>query len=373
MKKFLYVLLCLLLIAGIGGSAVLLAKNINSDTQIEQPDDSLGDVTPDDSDSGSGNSGNNNSGGNNGGNSSGSESEGTPTVPPVVEQQELVDPANVSQYIADGLNMVSGASIYLGEEEYEPSIRFTCNVTSAVKEAVDNDANKSLAFLIAPVEHFDSVNVNNYTYMDWVTALNNAGKTIIYSSLEESNFYANGDNYYVRFRLNNVMYKNINRNFVCMLVLATNSGNTTTYQYSKLPDGLTYRSNARSIAYVASAALNAHTLGLDSFSDEQVAKLKGYVNQSVDLANGLSEATDDGSMYAFNVSPTGPKTVSVGQTFKVDVEITPDVNVPVWYRSTDTSVVTVDDNGNVKALKAGTAVIGVYVAGEAFGITVTVS
>ena len=36
MKKFLYVLLCLLLIAGIGGSAVLLAKNINSDTQIEQ-------------------------------------------------------------------------------------------------------------------------------------------------------------------------------------------------------------------------------------------------------------------------------------------------------------------------------------------------
>ena len=373
MKKFLYVLLCLLLIAGIGGSAVLLAKNINSDTQIEQPDDSTGDVTPDDSDSGSGNSGNNNSSGNNGGNGSDSGDENTPTIPPVVEQQELVDPANVSQYIADGLNMVSGASIYLGEEEYEPSIRFTCNVTSAVKEAVDNDANKSLAFLIAPVEHFDSVNVNTYTYMDWVTALNNAGKTIIYSSLEESNFYANGDNYYVRFRLNNVMYKNINRNFVCMLVLATKSGNTTSYQYSKLPDGATYRSNARSIAYVASAALNAHTLGLETFSDEHVAKLKGYVNQSVDLANGLSEATDDGSMYAFNVSPTGPKTISVGQTFKVDVEITPDVNVPVWYRSTDTSVVTVDDNGNVKALKAGTAVIGVYVAGEAFGITVTVS
>ena len=373
MKKFLYVLLCLLLIAGIGGSAVLLAKNINSDTQIEQPDDSTGDVTPDDSDSGSGNSGNNNSSGNNGGNGSDSGDENTPTIPPVVEQQELVDPANVSQYIADGLNMVSGASIYLGEEEYEPSIRFTCNVTSAVKEAVDNDANKSLAFLIAPVEHFDSVNVNNYTYMDWVTALNNAGKTIIYSSLEESNFYANGDNYYVRFRLNNVMYKNINRNFVCMLVLATDSGNTTSYQYSKLPDGATYRSNARSIAYVASAALNAHTLGLETFSDEHVAKLKGYVNQSVDLANGLSEATDDGSMYAFNVSPTGPKTISVGQTFKVDVEITPDVNVPVWYRSTDTSVVTVDDSGNIKALKAGTAVIGVYVAGEAFGITVTVS
>ena len=163
------------------------------------------------------------------------------------------------------------------------------------------------------------------------------------------NFYANGDNYYVRFRLNNVMYKNINRNFVCMLVLATNSGNTTTYQYSKLPAGLTYRSNARSIAYVASAALNAHTLGLDNFSETELAKLKGYVNQSVDLANGLEASTNDGSMYAFTVSPTGPKTVSVGQTFKVDVEIVPDVNVPVWYRSTDTSVVTVDDQGTQRS------------------------
>ena len=36
MKKFLYVLLCLLLIAGIGGSAVLIAKNANNDKQIEQ-------------------------------------------------------------------------------------------------------------------------------------------------------------------------------------------------------------------------------------------------------------------------------------------------------------------------------------------------
>lgn len=373
MKKFLYVLLCLLLIAGIGGSAVLLAKNINSDTQIEQPDDSTGDVTPDDSDSGSGNSGNNNSGGNNGGNSSGSESEGTPTVPPVVEQQELVDPVNVSSYIADGLEMMSGAAIYLGEEEYEPAIRFTCNVSGEVKTEVDGDSNKELAFLIAPVEYFDKVNPNNYTYVDWVTAFENAGKTVIYSVLDESNYYENGDDYYVRFRLQNVLYKNMNRDFVCMVVLATTSGSTTTYKYSAYPTGVNYRSNARSIAYVASAALNANTLALDSFSDEQVAKLKDYVNQSVDLANGLSEATDDGSMYAFNVSPTGPKTISVGQTFKVDVEITPDVNVPVWYRSTDTSIVTVDDNGNVKALKAGTAVIGVYVAGEAFGITVTVS
>jgi uncharacterized protein YjdB len=74
------------------------------------------------------------------------------------------------------------------------------------------------------------------------------------------------------------------------------------------------------------------------------------------------------------VSPTGPKTVSVGETFKVEVSYFPEnVNYPIWYRSTDTSILTVDDQGNVTALKAGTAVIGVYIAGETYGITVTVS
>lgn len=368
MKKFLYVLLCLLLIAGIGGSAVLLAKNINSDTQIEQPN---GDSTQDDSldDSSTGDGGNHNDSSSqkpDGGNTDNGEEE--------KPNNELVANPAEEFYTEEGLEMWSGASIYLGEEEYEPAIRFTGTVSSAIKEQVDSsDGKRRLAFLIAPVEYFDAVNDSNYTYMDWITAFNNRGKTYIYSVLEEDNYYENGDGYMVRFRLQNVMYKNINRNFVCMIVLATNSGNTTSYRYSTFPEGVTYRSNARSVSYVASAALNAHTLGLETFSDEHVAKLKGYVNQSVDLANGLSETTNDGSMYAFTVSPAGPKTISVGQTFKVDVELAPDVNVPVWYRSTDTSVVTVDDNGNVKALKAGTAVIGVYVAGEAFGITVTVS
>ena len=120
--------------------------------------------------------------------------------------------------------------------------------------------------------------------------------------------------------------------------------------------------------------MNAHALGMETFTDDNLARLKGYINQAVDLANGLEEPTDDGSKVILSVSPTGPKTVSVGQTFKVEATYSPEsINLPIWYRSTDTSILTVDDQGNVKALKAGTAVIGVYVAGETFGITVTVS
>ena len=358
MKKILTIILAILLCAGVGGLAYTLTKDKNPNTNIEQPNDnnssSTGDNTPNVDDTEHEEPDN---GGDNG-----------------EVSNELVVAPNEASLIKEGMSMVSGASIYLGEEEYEPAIRFTFNVSSAVKAEVDANENKQLAFLVAPVSYFDGVNTNNYTYIDWMTAFNDAGKTVIWSPLEEDNFYENGSDYMVRFRLQNVFYKNINRDFVCMLVLATNTGNGITYQYNSYQSGVTYRSNARSFAYVAAAALNAHVLGMETFDDAKLARLKGYINQSIDLANGLEESTDDGSKVVMEVSPTGPKTVSVGETFKVKVSYFPEnVNYPIWYRSTDTTVLTVDDNGNVTALKAGTAIIGVYIAGETYGITVTVS
>lgn len=354
MKKILIIILCILLCAGIGGLAYTLTKDKNPSTNIEQPNDTDSSST-----------------GNNPPNVDDTEYEGSDNGDTT---KELVSAPNEASLIKEGMNMVSGASIYLGEEEYEPAIRFTFNVSSALKAEVDASENKQLAFLVAPQSYFDDVNPNNYTYIDWVMALNGAGKEVFWSPLDEASFIESGDDYIVRFRLQNVLYENMNRGFVCMLVLATNTGNGITYQYNSYQSGVTYRSNARSFAYVAAAALNAHVLGMETFDDAKLARLKGYINQSIDLANGLEESTDDGSKVVMEVSPTGPKTVSVGETFKVKVSYFPEnVNYPIWYRSTDTTVLTVDDNGNVTALKAGTAIIGVYIAGETYGITVTVS
>ena len=381
MKNFFYFLLAVLLCILLAGGILVATQDNTKPPDSSQTSSSVVDDEFDDSsDSGSINTGNNSSGGNmnsgtgNSGNIDGGNTDsGNNDGGNKEEDNSLKNPTNATSYIADGLEMVSGASIYLGEAEYEPAIRFTCNVSGAVKAEVDGSSNKELAFLLAPVEYFDEVNTNNYTYMDWVTAFENAGKTIIYSVLEDGNFNANGDDYIVRFRLQNVLYKNINRDFVCMLVLKTTNGSTTTYKYSAFPAGVDYRSNARSVAYVAAAALNANALGMASFSDDDLAKLKDYVNQSVDVANGKAEATDDGSMYAFTTNITAPKTLSVGETLTVITTISPDVNVPVWYRSSDEAVIEVDDSGKVTAKAKGTAVVGVYVAGESYGITVTVS
>ena len=118
--------------------------------------------------------------------------------------------------------------------------------------------------------------------------------------------------------------------------------------------------------------MNQDILGIRNLTDKQITTLKGFINESVDKANGLTEPTDDNSTYAFTTSPSAPRTIAVGEGFTVDVEVAPDVDVPIWFRSTDESVVTVDDNGNVVAHKAGTAVVGVYIAGKAVGITVKV-
>ena len=286
----------------------------------------------------------------------------------------LVAPANEASLICDDLEMVSGAQLYLGEDKVRPALRFTCNVTAELKAEVEADSTKKLAMLLIPTKFFDRVNTNNYTYIDWVNAFNDAGIDSYYlSEFETTQLYESGSNYYMRYRLEDIPYGGVNMTVTCLGVLIDNSGSTPTYTYSKLPNGSTYRSNARSVAYVAAATLNANTLGLETLDETQLVKMQGFVNEAVDSANGLTEATDDGSTFDISTNAT-TKTMSVGETFQVVASYTPsNVLVPIWYRSNDTSIVTVDDKGLITAVGKGTAVVGVYVAGEVVAITITVA
>ena len=367
MKSIFYLIVSLLLCAILAGGVLVVTQGgegIPNTSQSESVRDSMEEKDSGSTSMGNPDSGTTDSGGND------NEDSGEEEIP--VVDIELKDPINVSTYIANGMEMMSGASVYADDDEIEgPAMRFTCLVETAVAEAVMADENKTMGILLAPLEFFDEVNVNNYTYIDWMTEFEKAGKTVIFNEFDGYGTY-DADTSYVRFTLAKVLYKNINRRFAAIGVIKDNSGATPTYKYSAFADGNNYRTNARSIAYVTAAALNAHTLEIEDFTDEQLTILKGYINQSVDCANGKAEATNDGSMYAFTVKPAGPKTLSVGEYFTLETTISPNVNVPVWYRSSDESIVEVDDKGVVTAKAKGTAVIGVYVAGEAIGVTVTV-
>ena len=51
------------------------------------------------------------------------------------------------------------------------ALRFTANVTKALYEEVTASTDKEIAFLTLPTLHYDKVNPNGYTYIDWIKKL----------------------------------------------------------------------------------------------------------------------------------------------------------------------------------------------------------
>lgn len=361
MKKVLYILLCIILCIGIGGSAFLLYKVVNED---KAPTTQNGDVILDDGKDGVTDFDDpptDSSGGNN--------SDNEDNTPP-----ELTPPEDEVSYIAEGMTMMGGAQVYMGDdEELEPAIRFTCLIDNELKAAVEADENKSFAILTAPLDYFEAVNTDANTYVDWVNAFADAGKTVIlttYDGYGEYNDYTS----FIRFTLANVLYNNMNRKFVAMGVLVDNSTGTPTYKYSAMPEGQTYRTNARSVAYVAGAALNAYAMGLENFTEDRAAKLRTYIDMAVDQANGLSAHTNNGDMPEVTITNGTSVTMGLNGTHTIEGTVEPvGIDIPVKFVSSNESVATVNEFGIVSAHGYGSATITLYIAGEAHTISVTCS
>ena len=293
-------------------------------------------------------------------------------MPEETPQETLRNPSNLSTLQAEGMQMMTGSSVYMGEDEtIDPAIRFMCLLDNSLVSELDGNSKKQAGMLFAPVDYFDAVNEHNYTCIDWITAFESAGKTYGLSLFDSYGKYDENTSF-VQVNLTNVLYQNMNRKFAAIGVIITTNGGTASYQYSKFANGVYYRSNARSVAQVTSAALKANALGMETLSEKNQAKLKSYVNMSVDYANGLSEPTNDNSSYALRIVSGETKTLSVGESFTVETEIVPKVEVTIWYRSSDTSILTVDDTGKVTAIKAGTAKVRIFLAGIEHTVTVTV-
>ncbi len=356
MKKIMYFLLCIILCIGIGGSAFILYKNFGGE---KTPTTQGGDVTLDDGKDGV-----------------------TDFEEPPADSSgdstdtgtELTPPADEVSLIADGIEMLAGAQVYMGDDDtLDPAIRFTCLIDNDLKAEVEADENKSLAILVAPLDYFDEVNSDASTYIDWINAFADAGKTTILSVFDDYGTY-NDYTSYMRFTLSNVLYNNINRKFVAMGVLINNSGDTPVYQYSAMPEGQTYRTNARSVAYVSGAALNAYAIGEATFTEERAAKLRTYIDMAVDQANGLSAYVANGDMPEVTIASGTSVTMGLNGTHTITGGFEPTgLDVPVRFVSSNEGVATVSEAGVIYARGYGSATITLYIAGEAYTISVTCS
>lgn len=355
MKKIVYFLLCLILCVGLGGSAFILYKNV------------VGNKTP----TTQGGDANANDGV---GDAAGFEEPPASSDDTTGDEIELTPPTDEASYICDRMTMMEGASVYMGSDtSLDPAIRFTCLIDNELKAEVEADSNKSLGILVAPLDYFDAVNTDASTYVDWVNAFAEAEKTVILSVFDDYGTY-NDYTSYMRFNLTNVLYSNINRRFVAMGVLIDNSGETPVYQYSAMPDGHTYRSNARSVAYVSGAALNAHAMGETEIPEDQRAKLLTYIDMAVDKANGLSEYTNNGDMP--EVTITGSTSILMGLNGSHTIEGTIEptgIDIPVKFVSSNEGVVTVSEYGVLYARSYGSATVSMYVAGEVYTFSVNCS
>ena len=288
----------------------------------------------------------------------------------------LTSPDNVLEYVTLDLTLKKDVEPRFDSCTKESgAVRSKFLFSNDLKNEINNNENKSFAVLTYPLSYFNSVNPNNYTYMDWITEFDTAGldeySLSVYdiSSVEDTNSDGYCEFWYY---LYGIPYKGINDELVSIGVLITTDSNgNETYKYSTFESG-NYRTNAYSLAGVAAKSLSKYALGQASYTAEQVELLKTYVNWSVDKANGLTEPTDDNSTYTVSVSPT-ELTLNVGETSNINVDVAEIDNIPVSYISLAESVVTVTDKGKIKGIAVGTTVIAVYVAGVSYTVKVTVS
>lgn len=348
MKKIFYFLICILLCVGIVGGAVVLFNAVDNGAYVT----ANGETTVKDKD------------------------DGVTNYWEIIENVtavELVTPENETTLITGGMEMLEGANVYLGTDtELDPALRFTCLVDNALVEEVKADKNKTLAVMFAPLDYFETVNTESYTYTDWVTAFKNAEKDFTLKEFDDFGTY-NDYTSYMRLTLSEVEFDNVNRRYVAIGVLIDESGDAPVYTYAAMPDGQTYRSNSRSLAYATGEALNANAKGETSISETNLTRLKSYMNMVVDQANGLSAPSNNGSMPTVTLSST-TATMGLSGTHTIGLTIEPYyIDIPVEFVSSNTSVAKVSEYGIISSVYYGSATVSVYAAGEVREIAVTVS
>ena len=168
-----------------------------------------------------------------------------------------------------------------------------------------------------------------------------------------------------------IEYQNVNVEYLAFAyVKTTDEDDEVSYKYASYPDGVNYKTQARSLAYLAAEALNDFTVNNTYYSSEDWDIMYGFINNSVDYANGLESPTNDGSRYEVTLSKT-KMVLEVGEEATLKVSMAQKVKVPVWWTTSDASIVAIK-NGVITATGVGEARVSAWIAGEEYSCTVTV-
>ncbi|MFR5101591.1 MAG: Ig-like domain-containing protein, partial [Christensenellaceae bacterium] len=164
----------------------------------------------------------------------------------------------------------------------------------------------------------------------------------------------------------NILYENTNLEFTAAAFIKEQSENgEITYTYASYEEDVL--SMGRSVFYVSEAALNDANA---NYSDGEKEILRGFIGRGIDHAAGLSEEESD-SVSERELEIRWLKkletALNIGETFSLFVETDVrygeetgteqwlSINVPVYWKSDNSSVIAVSRDGKVTALREGKA------------------
>ena len=264
------------------------------------------------------------------------------------------------QIEGNAFEMQYGASVRTAEPA---GIRFTALVGKDVYNEVSSDPNKDFGMFIVPdsyMEDYEAYIDSNPNYAGKYYEYFSEQKKMIDFTYTPDQLTEKDGGYLMRGALSNVLFENLTREFVGVAYIKTTTGNDIFYEYAEF-DRV---DNARSISYVASAAINAGegSEALDSYLAKSAYKLMGvtYNKETEEYVYGVNaydalediEAISPESVYAL---PSQALALTVGNAASVTSQNLSCLSVE--YKSDREDIVSVNDKGVVTALKEGTATI----------------
>lgn len=208
----------------------------------------------------------------------------------------------------------------------ESGLRFQATVDETTASTVVKDENRSFGMLIVPTDYITDEILTAKTFVEGLTEVckskgttltniekTKAGDEIVPYLDDDGNYYFNG--------VIDVSYNNTNRDFTGIAYIKTmNADATVTYKYaefSKAEDGTgeaDVKNNSRSIAEIASAALN------DTSEEYKLTGVRrevceDYVNDALTSAAKMEEGATIEGLFALNgeteLAPNGTTTLEL--------------------------------------------------------------
>ncbi|MBQ3506706.1 MAG: hypothetical protein IJA89_08055 [Clostridia bacterium] len=277
--------------------------------------------------------------------------------------------------------MVGGASIRTVSGT--TGIRYTAKFDETLYNVVTEDDDKQFGMIITKLDYYLQAKAANSDLIAGLDSLG-ANKYVLISESSANpctpylyTFPSGETEYRVSGALTNIKYSNADSTWMGVGVVITGNGDEQdTYEYAK-----TDETNARTTAYVATAALNDEAFGYKDYEKdvmrdyvyEYTAKVSGLDEATFDAQedksanlNGLTIALGDGidTTEKYNQNVAGKETyLTINEKQKVNIAVTTADGKALDFAcetsSSDSDVVKVENFNELKPLKNGYATLTV--------------